>query len=361
MRLLDRLILRELIGSFVFGVAAFTSIFFAGGSLLKIISDIVNGMPVSIAVELLALQLPSIIVLVLPMAVLLATLLAIGRLSSESEIVSLYAGGISLYRIVVGVFALGLTVSVLTFVLNEDIVPNANVKAKEVRTRALKEEIMVTKPVPLADVRHGVTNSLIYAQGGMDSKTKSLRDVNLIFFRNNVPQAFFFAKTAEWRGDYNWTLRNGYGQSLTPGLVITKSFDESGISVTLRHTLSEIELFNKRPDELSFGELLGYIRLLHEKGAPTLEEEVNLYNKIAIPFAALVFALLASSLGIRSHRGGSSIGLGLSVLIIFAYYIVWHFMSALAIQGTMHPLLGAFSANLLAGAAGLALLVRAAR
>jgi len=368
MRLIDRLVLRELIGPFLFGVAAFTSIFFAGNNLLKIISDMVKGLPVSAAVELLLLQLPGIVALVLPMAVLLGVLLALSRLSGESEVIALYAGGVSLYRVVVTVFALGLGMSVVTFVLNDSIAPAANVKVAEIRSELLKEQVALEKPVPLADIKDGITNSIIYVQGGVEPKSRQLRDVNVILFRNDRPFVFIHAKSAQYKGGFKWRLKDGYTESLLPvnrtgptDVVQTGRFDEMKTDVTLRHTPEEIRALRQKPEQLTFRELLGQIRRLNLKGAPTVTEELDLYNKIALPLSAFVFAVLASSLGIRSHRGGSSVGLGLSVLIIFIYWIVWHFMTAIAKQGTINPFIGSFSASILTLVVGVGLLMKAAR
>jgi lipopolysaccharide export system permease protein len=365
MKLLDRLIIRELLGPFIFGVAAFVSIFFAGGELAKVINEIVKGLPVSAAVELLALRFPPILALVMPMGVLLGALLSVGRLSGESEVIALYAGGISLYRIVIGVLVLGVLVSVLTFALNENLTPVCNKRADEITARLVKEQATMAKPVPIANIKDGVTNSIVYVQNGIDARTHSLRDVTVVMFTENRPSGFFHAKTAQYegtkQGDYFWRLRDGYSESLGPDVVYTTKFASMGVSVKLPHSPQEIEGLQQDLDELNFSQLLVRIRKMTKLHLPTKEEEVNLYNKLALPFSAFVFALLACSLGVRSHRGGSSIGLGLSVLIIFIYWIVWRFASALAMQGTLHPLLGSFGASLLALIAGMALLVKAAR
>jgi lipopolysaccharide export system permease protein len=373
MKLLDRLIMRELLGPFIFGVAAFASIFFAGGELVKIINEIVKGLPVNAAVELLALHFPAILALVMPMGVLLGALLAVGRLSGESEVIALYAGGISLYRIVTGVLALGVAVSALTFVLNENLSPVCNKRAAEISARLLKEDTAMAKPIPFADIKDGVTNSIVYVQNGIDPVTHALRGVLVVGFRGNEPAVVFRAATARYEGgshgDYTWRLFDGYYESLNPwrgkpgeqGLVQTLKFTSSGYTVKLPRSPQEIEGYQRKPDEMNFSELMRHIRKLTEVGASTTEEEVNLYNKLALPFSAFVFALLACSLGVRSHRGGSSVGLGLSVLIIFIYWIVWRFASALAMQGTLHPLLGSFGASLLALIAGMVLLAKAAR
>lgn len=377
MRLLDRLIIREILGPFFFGVALFTSIFFAGKDLLKIISDIVRGMPIGAAMELIFLQLPSVVVMILPVATLLATLLALTRLSSESELIALYAGGVSLYRAVYPVFALGIAVSIIAFALNEVVVPRANQRSSDIRVKILSESIAVVKSVPIADVKDGVTNSLVYVRGGIDPKSRMYKDVDITLYRNNAPQAFFVAKSMTWRGnvkkgDYSWLLKDVHTQSLNFGgasgggtkgaeSLSLGSHVDNMVITWLRHTPDEIDAYQRRSEEMTFAQLMGHIRLLHARGLPTVSEELDLYNKIAIPLSALVFAVLASSLGLKSHRGGSSVGLGLSILIVFAYWIMWNFSSALAKTGTLPPLLGSFSASLITLTVGFCLLVRAAR
>jgi lipopolysaccharide export system permease protein len=88
---------------------------------------------------------------------------------------------------------------------------------------------------------------------------------------------------------------------------------------------------------------------------------VSLHNKVAIPFACLVFALIGVPLGIRSPRGGSSIGIGLSVLIIFLYYVIWHYLAVFAQQAMFPAFWAAWLPNLFGGGLGAALLVRASR
>lgn len=372
MKLVDRLIIRELLGPFIFGVAAFASIFFAGGELVKIINEIVKGLPIKAAVQILVLQFPWILAMVMPMGVLLGGLLAVGRLSGESEVIALFAGGISLYRVVAGVLALGMLVSALTFILNENVAPVCNRRAADIQAKLLKEETTMAKPIPFADIgKDNVTNSIVYVQNGIDQQTHALRGVLVVAFRNNEPAILFRAARAKYegasRGNYTWRLMDGYYETLEPyrgkepGIVQTLQFRTSGYTVKLQRSPEEIEGLVRKPDQMNFSELLTQIRKLTKVHASTTEQEVNLYNKLALPFSAFVFALLACSLGVRSHRGGSSVGLGISVLIIFIYWIVWRFASALAMQGTMHPLLGSFGACVLALIAGMALLAKAAR
>ena len=70
-----------------------------------------------------------------------------------------------------------------------------------------------------------------------------------------------------------------------------------------------------------------------------------------------MFSLIAPPLGIRSHRGSSSIGMGIAILIGFGYYVVWHYLSAVAQQGHLSPLWAAWLPNVVGAAVGVGLIL----
>lgn len=125
MRILDKYIILELIGPFIFGVCAFSAIFIGTSTLSKIANYLANGAPISSVIKLFIYNLPQIVVLTFPMAMLLASLLAFGRLSASSEITAMKSGGISFYRLSVPVFLVALLVSIFATFFNELVVPAA--------------------------------------------------------------------------------------------------------------------------------------------------------------------------------------------------------------------------------------------
>src|SRR6188474_1121489 len=106
MRRVDRLVIKEIFGPWLFGVAIFTVLIWAGSFLFKFTEYLVSGIEMSTVIKLTVLTLPAIMAKTFSMATLLAGLLAFGRLSSDSEIVALRAAGASIGRIMrpVGVF-----------------------------------------------------------------------------------------------------------------------------------------------------------------------------------------------------------------------------------------------------------------
>src|SRR3954453_14249448 len=132
MKILDRYISRELIGPFIFGVAAFTLIFISGQYLFKLTTMVAKGAPLVFVAELLLLRMVPLAILTFPMATLLATLLSFGRLSGDMEVVAMMAGGVSFARIAIPAFMMGVLVSLFGLFANEVLVPPAGRAAKRV-------------------------------------------------------------------------------------------------------------------------------------------------------------------------------------------------------------------------------------
>ena len=127
MKLLDFYIIREIIFPFIFGILAFTSIIAGSSLIFQLVSKAVKyGFGISSTIQLFIYKLPAIISLTLPMAILLATILVIGRLSSDLEVLALRAAGVSLFRILIPILSIGLIVSLLNIIFNEIVVPKAN-------------------------------------------------------------------------------------------------------------------------------------------------------------------------------------------------------------------------------------------
>ena len=181
MRILDKYILKEFLGPFLFGVAAFTAIFLGADTLLKIASYVTRyGASVSSALKIFILALPRIVVYTFPMAVLLGSLMCFSRLSSLSELIVMRTSGQSFVRLAMPVFILAFLISLGAVAFNEYVVPWTNQEYQ----RVLNEEIMknmnpgVTDHVVMKDVHNGQIVHLLYARK-YDPKTKELHNLTV--------------------------------------------------------------------------------------------------------------------------------------------------------------------------------------
>ena len=134
--LLDRWVLGQIIPPMIFAISAFTVISLSVGVMFDLIRKIVEfGLPLFLALKVLFFSLPSFLVLSFPMAVLLSTLLAYGKLSSNSELLALKSLGIKTSRIIAPAIALSIFMTGLTFYFNDNLVPASN-KLAETTLRA---------------------------------------------------------------------------------------------------------------------------------------------------------------------------------------------------------------------------------
>ena len=96
---------------------------------------------------------------------------------------------------------------------------------------------------------------------------------------------------------------------------------------------------------MSSTELLVQIALLSKEGRNLAPLKVMFHLRLALPWASVVLAVLGASLGVRSSRAGPGIGFGLSVLIVFAYYVTMSFSRALGEAGYLFPVIAAWIPN----------------
>ena len=165
MKTIDRYVVREMSGPFAFGVLAFVLLFVSANVLFKL-TELINQLGISlwVASKLFMLWLPGFIVYTFPLAILVAILVAFGRMSGDSELVAMYAGGISFRRLVIPMVVAGFVVSLTTAAFNEFIVPACNRRADDlVRQATLHAGKQVEQGVFLKQMVDDKVVRLVYA------------------------------------------------------------------------------------------------------------------------------------------------------------------------------------------------------
>lgn len=359
MKILDRYVLKELIGPFIFGVAAFTMLFVAADLLLNLAELIAEqGLGFFDAAKLFVYSLPQYAVWTFPMAVLLATLLALGRLSGESEMVAMWAGGVSFQRTAVPVIFVGFVVSLASIWFNESVAPRARDASERIlapggRVKMSKEEVV------MLGYTAGRVSSLLYADK-LSVASGRMDGVTFVNFAGGRPRMVVFAKAARWNGN-KWYFYRGEMVFPLQRWKPTVHFGDEGLEMEVSATPEEIARREKKPREMSLSELSAAIKGVREERLPAEDLLVAWHHKFSIPFACLVFATLAAPLSIRSHRSSHAWGFAISLMIIFAYYIIWHYFTVLAKSAVINPAVAAWVPNVIGLAVGAGLIVKRAR
>lgn len=320
--ILDRYMLAELGGPFAFGLSAFTLIFVATQILAisKLVTD--EHAPLWAAIEYFVWGLPQVLIYVIPMALLLAVLLTLQRLSGESEITAMKAAGIGLVRIVSPLLLVGLGVSFVSLFLQEEVVPFASDRAAFLRETVIRH-VAVSSNLTVTTSLPGGGKQLTIA-GSIAPETQTLLNVTVIQYdRESRPQEIIFSK----RADYDpptWRFEEA----------TTYHFDSDGSTFSTTDPVLRVDIGQKpgqflmratqnNPEEMSRAEIRA-VEETHQLSPDELRTyEATYHAKLARPFAAFVFALIAIPFGLRVVRGGgTSLGFGIAVAIVFVYYVV---------------------------------------
>lgn len=362
MRILDKYIIKEVSMSFLFGIFAFSSVFVGSGTLYRIAEYITNyGATTSMVVRLFIYSLPDIIVLTFPMSMLLATLLSFGRLSGSSEITAMKSGGISFYRIAFPVFTIALLVSIFAVAFSEFVVPKAN----EAYSNLVRYEIQGNvapksqEHIILKEIKDGNIERLTYARK-YDAETNAMYGVSVQEFENDVLMRVQNASKAEWDKDH-WTMYNGLMHDLSGDGAVKRTLKFSQQILPIKHSPKQILQEQKKPKEMTMRELRQQVRVMKSQYVDTAKLETELYQRWTIPLASLIFALIGTPLGLQPNRKSSSIGFGISIIIIFIYYCFMTISSAIAQGGVLPPVVAVWIPNMIGLIVGGVLIRKAAK
>jgi lipopolysaccharide export system permease protein len=399
MKILTRYILREMVGPTVLGFVFYTSIIlmqklfdFAGMIIRRSLSG-------AVVAKLLLLSLPHIVVLTVPMSLLFGILIAVGRMSADSEIIAMRALGISTRTIYRPVFVFSFAVFLLNLYLINVVMPRGNSQFAalwgELLTSSVEKDI---KPRIFYD---DYENLMIYVND-VDPRTGHWKGVFVSDTRSSeaadratTPQAVVERAAAHPDDTAAGALSTGSGQRIVVAQTGTLSVVKATKQVWMNLEKADTHVWDPRkPDrydwnanqsqrilvadksmtELTSGAISRSLRemdlrqLLHQAELNQKRDRltynlarVEIHKKFAIPFACLVFGILGLPLGITNRRGGRSSGFSLSIGIILVYYVMINNGEHLAAAGKVSPAVGMWGANVLMLIIGVYLLIRANR
>ncbi|QNI76359.1 LptF/LptG family permease [Synechococcus sp. MVIR-18-1] len=371
--LIDRWLLGELIGPLLFALTAFTVVSLSVGVMFDLVRKIVeSNLPWTIAVQVLLLKLPSFMVISFPMATLMASLLAYSRLSANSELTALRSVGVTASRMVAPAIALALLMTSLSFLFNDVIVPRTNRSAEFTLQRALGKAIAAEKgdnivysrfgrvSGPDGDMGKGLTQ-LFYAREFRDG---TMSGVTVLDFSRFGFTQMLVSEKANWNEPQaKWEFKDGKILTLTPsGSTTSADFDR--YLYPLSPAPLRIARLPKDANNMTVSEAIEAEQLLSDAGdrKEARRLRVRIQEKFTVPMACLVFGLIGSSLGAKPNsRTSRSQGFGISVVLIFVYYVLSFSFSSLGVKGTLVPLLAAWGPVLISLAGGGVLLRQASR
>jgi LPS export ABC transporter permease LptF/LPS export ABC transporter permease LptG len=355
MRILTRYILKETFSHSLIGLLVFTFVIFIRqlGNLLELV--VRRNVPLRDMATLFLLPVPSILMITIPLAVMVGTLIGLSRMAADGEVVAARATGIGLGAFVRPVMILAVAGWAVTLWMGLFLAPQAMRKMNRMET--------------------GLSAS--QAPYEIQPRVFNEQFPNLLLYLEDVT-----GSRSSWRGVFiaDLTQRNSVKLTLAErGVLVNEAARNRFVLHLEQGTMHEYD--PSRPDEYSITSFAGTeIPILVDRGGagtgrnsppylsltqlwqrihqprdrqPAL---VELHWRFALPVAAIVLALVGIPLGISTRKGGKSLGVMLSLLLFFVYYILMAFGRSFTMQGRVSPVIGLWLANVLFALAGILML-----
>lgn len=355
---------KETLPIFLIGLMVFTIILLMD-KIFRIIELIITrGVKISHILMLLLFISPSFLIFTIPMALLLATLLSFGRFSQDNEITAFKASGISLYQLYFPILLFSIGAYLLTSFLVFYGLPwgNRGFKATLYLMAQSKADIEIKERV-FNDTFEGF---VIYVDK-VPLQGKKMEGILIYDEREKEKTNTIFAKEGFIFNDPKsqeilLNLRHGDIHRFEPRTHVYQKmhFESYDLRLELSKTFGNLGKKLKEY-EMSIDELRERIEKKRLMGEDITPQEVELHKRYAIPFSCLVFGLIGVVLGIQPRRSGRSYGFVLSILIILAYYIALTASEIFAMRKDIPPIWAGWMPNILFGALGIFLLVKATK
>ena len=322
-------------------------------TFFEIIDDIFqNQVPYALVADYFFFLQPQLLVLLIPISVLIATLITFGSLEKFNQIVAFKSCGVSVYRIALPILILGLLTSGVIFVIQEYVLPYANVRQDSLHNIIKGRPAQISQPG-----RHWIfgQDGRLYNYNLFSSERNSF--VELAVYRLDLKNAALieadFAQRGDWRRDgQRWLLRDGWVRNFDADLFAT--FSSQSFDFPERPEFFDEEV--RDSSKMTFSELEHYIQDLQLGGFEVDYLKTELYKKLAFPLVSIIMTLIGVPFSLTMGRKGTLYGIGIGVILGIAYWGAFGVFDVLGSNGLLAPVLAAWGPNIVFGAGATFLL-----
>ena len=365
LKLLDLYTSRQYIQVFVLSILSALGIFYIA-TFIDMADKLFKGSATTwMLLRFFYYQTPQFLYYIVPIAALVGTLVTIGVMTKNSELIVMRACGLSLYRaatpliLFASLFATGL------FGLQELVLAQANRQADRlegtIRGWPSTEPSAINRWIASSsgDIYHydifepAKEHFLRFTKYHLDYATWRLSDVT---YADGITSSD--TDTPADTGLQQWIAERGWVRTLKT----TREGDtlKTGVAYapfdTRPMTLEAPAYFKAElpdPVKMNFRQLRAYIQQLRASGSPTISAIVQLQRKVAFPFATVIMALLAVPFAVTTGRRGAMYGIGIGIAMSIIYWVIFQVFSAMGEGGVLTPTLAAWAPNLLFGVAAI--------
>jgi lipopolysaccharide export system permease protein len=273
----------------------------------------------------------------------MSTLLALGSLARNSEIIAMQSCGISIARLSRPLLLTAFAISLMTLLMTEFVIPVSYQKMKYV------EDVLIGRKSNRTVFRE---NNIWYREQGyilqarvFDPATTTLRGVT-VWQRGAaiLPVRRIDAAEAHHTAT-GWNLKQVNIRDFT-GSGGQRTTPRPSLSLPLHLQESDLKVVDRNADSMGFLKLRAYSRTLREAGYDATRYVAQMHGRVSIAFASFIMAIIGIPFAHKGSRsGGAAVGIGISLVIGFLYYLINSIVLSFGQTGVVSPLIAAWSAN----------------
>jgi lipopolysaccharide export system permease protein len=345
MRILDRYILRNVLGIFFVCLITFLSLYIVSDVLAHLEDILKQKVGISLLAKYYLSFLPIIFVQAAPFSCLLGVLYTFGKLNRNNEIIAMRASGLSILQISRTLIIFGIIASLVIFWVKDRWVPQAQAQTQKIKDdfeKGSRRAAEQNRQTIINLSMYGLKNRL-YFVNRFYSYTSTMEGITIL---EHDEHQNIVKKIVANKGVYE----NGVWRFYQ---CITYDFDQNGqvkdepryaedeimnISETPREFLNQ----RQRPDYMNIAQIEDYIWKLSKSGATGVIKnlKVELYQRYTDPLTSFIIIILAIPFSLMIKKRGAGIfSLGISIIIGFFYYVFNAVSVALGYGGYLPPLL----------------------
>ncbi|MDO8602235.1 MAG: LptF/LptG family permease [Candidatus Omnitrophota bacterium] len=362
MKILDKYITKYFILPFLYCLLVFIVLYVIIDLFGRLDEILKQNIHIPVLLEYYASMIPLIILQTAPVASLISVIYVLGALNKYGEITAMRAAGISIYRILMPFVYIGLAITILVFALSEKILPQSMRKSESIKENYIDNagaNKAFNKKSIFNIALYGKNNRLIFIDNFNPTSNTATGITILEQDKEDNVAMKINAHEARWVGE-KWFFSD----------ILMYRLDDKGMVVGLPEFFQEKILSMEKPKDLiskgtnyeymSFLDLRNYIKNF-SKTSPKLITRLNvdLHQKISLPFASLVVILIGAGFALKTRQRGKTtalFGIGMSIVIGFIYYAFMASCIALGKSGALPAFLSAHLANITFGLIGTILI-----
>jgi lipopolysaccharide export system permease protein len=297
---------------------------------------------------------PETMFLVLPAAVLFATVFAIGGFTRHSEIVAAKASGISFHRFIAPIAIGAIFATVLGLVLSE-LTPPANARRDD-----LLQESRVRNTATRANFTFASEDGRVYSIYTADVARSTLDGLEIDRKGKgpDYPSYLIMARQAHWSRRHGWLLKSGFVHVMPDD---SSNFSVSFDSLRDQHFREEpyhLMANSRAPEEMGWTDLGAFIAAMERSGSDVNKLRTERMLKIAIPVTCIIIMMFGAPLATSSQRGGAAFGVAVSLGTTIVFLMLVQLTQAVGDKGIVQPELAAWLPGILFAVVGGILLAK---